>query len=122
MGISYAYSMIFPGARPVSFYSNVPFKFSVVDLRNINNWGDTKTLPDSNAYVPLVLVGTPRKIDNVDVQPLCPYCEMKAETSFEDQDTYYCTNGCDTFREFGMPEPDFQIGATFRINFDGARK
>lgn len=73
------------------------------------------------AYVTKHLVGTPTKVDSVEADPVCPYCNEPADNEI-DETTFFCSVKCPASCEADHFEPIVQVTSSYRFDFDGARK
>jgi hypothetical protein len=114
-------SIIYPSATPPDLLRNLPFTLTTADCHEIDSWTDVlRTAPD-HRYVNKLLIGTPTKIDAIEAEPVCPYCNSPADNEI-DEITYFCSERCSASSDASNFQPAFQITTTLRMNFEGARK
>ena len=72
-------------------------------------------------YVNRLLIGIPVKVDAVEAEPACPYCNASADNEV-DEVTFFCSERCSASSAAENFQPVIQITTTYRINFEDARK
>jgi hypothetical protein len=116
------FASITVSSTPPNLFRNLPFTLTTADCHEINSWFDVlKTAPD-HRYINKLLIETPTKIDAVEAEPVCPYCNSLADNEI-DEIIYFCSEWCPASESETIKfQPAFQITTTLRMNFEGALK
>lgn len=72
-------SLIYPGSTSLQVFLNIPFSFTTAELHDIDMWISVMRDAPECAYVTKHLIGTPTKVDSVEADPVCPYCNESAD-------------------------------------------
>jgi hypothetical protein len=100
----------------------MPFSFTMAELHDIDSWEKVRAIAPPQAYVTKKqLVGTPTRVDSVEADPACSFCNQPANSKM-DETRLFCSQRCTASSNSPDFQPNIRVTVSFRFNFEGARK
>jgi hypothetical protein len=84
------YSLIFPGQTSADVFINTPFSLTTAELHDIDTWEKVRATAPPQAYITKQLVGTPNRVDSVEADPACSFCNQPADNEM-DETRFFCS-------------------------------